>query len=418
MTNNLGENKEVICLSNRLIFHCVIFILVLISHIIIFLKIYWMKNLFKLLFFSFSFIEVVYILVSIIPFILIKCKKLQTRIKHFIIISKIFFFFSLLIGLFFFIIIIINTVLVKNFCIECPFNLSFSYFVSNFDENFENKDEFELKNNCRERRCIFNKYDENSKYPYSYLCNYDPEEEFGVKDGEFRLINCKLFEPWYRDDYFSDERIYIFLGKYLDKCFNLTNFYYCGRLEKPKKYVLGEDEKCPKKNYIYAMYLLFIYIFIFDVVINIIMWYLQIISYDLLSKVKIEVTIASDNKNPIINNNNQIESTNTNNNGNYKSQNNKNTNEDNNNNQNDKTTENNNSNNINIINKENENKNLNNTSPNDNIRKETDSDFNPRTMILKNNRNTKKKDKDKERINKSTISDNYCNTTRQLKQKK
>ena len=308
MDNNSDKNKEIICLSNRLIIHSVIFAVLLIIHIVIYLAINWMKNLIKVLFLSFSFIGVIYILISIIPFILIKIRQIQSRIKYFKIISKVFFYFSLLIGLFFFIIIIINTVLVKEFCIECPFNLNFSNFVSNFDENFENKEEYTLKKNCRERRCLFNKYDEDSSYPYSYLCNYNAEEEFGVKDGELRQLNCKLFEPWYRDAFFTDETIY----KYLDKCFSLADFYYCGRLQEPKKYELEEDENCPKKNYMYSIYFLCIYIFISDVVINIIIWYLQINSYALLSRINLEEvkTINSNNNN--INNNNQINSTNAN----------------------------------------------------------------------------------------------------------
>jgi hypothetical protein len=277
-----------------------------------------MENLIKLLFLSFSFIGVVYILVSIIPFVFIKFKKLQSKIKYFKIISKILIFLSLLIGLLFFIIIIINTVLVKDFCIECPFNLSFFNFVSNFDENFENKEEYTLKRNCRERRCLFNKYDENSLYPYSYLCNYDPEEEFPVKDGERKPLNCKLFEPLYRDLYFNDETIY----KYLDKCFTLTTLYYCGRLEEPKKYELEEDEKCPKKNYIYLIYFLCIYIFIFDVVINIIIWYIQVNSYTLLSRINFEVINTINNNNQNTNNKNQIDNTNINNNENNNSLNN------------------------------------------------------------------------------------------------
>ena len=368
MANNLGENKEVTCFSNRLIFHCVIFALVLITHIIIFLKIHWMKNIIKLLFLSFSFIVVIYILVSIIPFILIKIKKLQPRINHFKITSKIFFFFSILIGLFFFIIILINTVLFKDFCIECPFNLSFPNFVSNFNENFENKEEYILKRNCRERRCLFNKYDENSKYPYSYLCNYDSEEEFGEKGGELNPLNCKLFEPSYRE-FFTDETIY----KYLDKCFNLTIFYYCGRLQEPKKYELEEDEKCPEKDYIYLIYFLCIYIFIFDIVINIIIWCLQINSYALLSRTNFEAINIINNNNQNINNNNLIDTTNINNNEN-----------DNNNNQNDNENDNNNENNNNI---ENNNQNVNSNIINENNNKQNDSRINKNNTNRSNNEN-------------------------------
>lgn len=317
------ENKDLICLSNRLIFHSVIFALIFISHIIIFFTIYWTVDLIKILFFSFSFIGVVYILISIIPLILIKIKKLQTRIKHFKIASKLLVFFSFLIGIFFFNIIVIDTILVRNFCLECPFNLPFSYFVSHFDENFENKEEYELKRNCEERRCIFNNYYENSEYPYAYLCNYNPKEEFEEEDGENKLINCILLEPLYRNLYFIDEIIY----NYLDKCYNLTNFYYCGRKLEPKNYEIEEDEKCPKKNYIYSMYFLCAYILIFDVIINLIIWYIQMNSYNLLSRINFEVDNTINIYNKSTNNNNQNESKNNNGNNNNNSANKNNQNE-------------------------------------------------------------------------------------------
>ena len=416
MTNNSGEIKEITCLSYRLIFHSIIFVLVLITHVIVYLKIYWMKNLIKQLFFFVSFIGVVYILISIIPFILIKIKNLQSRVKHFKIISKIFLFLSLLIGLFFFIIIIINTVSVKDFCIECPFNISFFNFVSNYEKNFENKEEYELKRNCRDRRCLFNKYDENSAYPYAYLCNYDPEEEFGVKDGERKQLNCKLFEPSYKDLYFSDETII----KYLDKCFDLTTFYYCGRLEEPKKYELEEDEKCPKKNYIYSIYFLCAYIFIFDVVINIIIWYFQHNSYSLLSRIKFEVTINMNNHDQNINNDlKKIHITNSNKNENNNNQNNNTNNNENSSNQNDNITENNNKNNTNNITKESNDKILRINTNGNSIKIEEiidNDDFNPTTKIIKNSRNKTKKVNGQDISNNNTNKNNL-NTTRPLKQK-
>ena len=414
--DNLGEKKEVICLRYRLIFHCIIFALLLIIHIVIYLKIYWMKNIFKLLFLYFSFLGVVYVLVSIIPYILVKIKKLQSKVRHFKIISKIFLFLSLLIGLFFFIIIIINTNLVKDFCIECPFNISFFNFVSNFEKNFENKEEYELKRNCRDRRCLFNKYDENSKYPYSYLCNYDPEDEFSLKDGDKRQLNCKLFEPFYKELYFTDETIY----KYIDKCFNLADLYYCGRLQEPKKYELPKDEKCPKKYYMIIMYFLCIYIFIFDVVINIIIWYFQHNSYSLLSRIKFEVTINMNNHDQNINNDiKTIHITNSNKNENNNNQNNNTNNNENSSNQNDNITENNNKNNTNNITKESNDKILRINTNGNSIKIEEiidNDDFNPTTKIIKNSRNKTKKVNGQDISNNNTNKNNL-NTTRPLKQK-
>ena len=425
MDNNSDKNKEIICLSNRLIIHSVIFAVLLIIHIVIYLAINWMKNLIKVLFLSFSFIGVIYILISIIPFILIKTNQLQLRVKYFKIISKILFFLSLLIGLFFFIIIIINTYLVKDFCIECPFNLNFSNFVSNFDENFENKEEYTIKRNCRERRCLFNKYEKNSSYTYLYLCNYDPEEEFGVKDGERKQIKCQLFEPLYRDVYFTDETKIKTIFKYLDKCFNLTNFYYCARLQEPKEYKLEEDEKCPKKDYIYYMYFLIIYIFIFDVVINIIIWYLQVNSYNSFSRIKFQSINTINNNNNNTNNNN-------------KNTNNANNNNTNNNNQigttNNENNENINSQNNNVVNNKedsNSQKKINifkstniithyiNICLNNFKREETlgnkDLDFNPCTRIITYSRNKKNEDNYKDKSNTNT-NENIYNTSRPFSQ--
>ena len=307
MDNNSGTNKDLICINNRLIIHIIIFALLSASHIIIIFKVHWMKDLIKFSFIYTSFIGVVYISISIIPLILIKIKKLQPRVNFFKILSKILFFFSFFIGLFFTIIIIINKYLFDNFCIECPFNLSFSYFESHFEEKFEDKEEDELKGNCKERRCIFNNKIEKFSYPYHYLCNYNSEEEFQEKPGKDKEIKCISF---YRNPSLVNEIIY----KYFEKCYNFTNFYYCGRKQEPKEYVLEEEEKCPQKNYIYTMYFLCAYIFIFDLILNLILWYLQVNSYYLLSRINFEA-VNTININNNINNNNQYASTNNNNNG-------------------------------------------------------------------------------------------------------
>ena len=292
-------------LKYKYIFHFILSIIIIITHIILFLCIQWPNTYIRYIFRYSSILHIICFIICLIQCILINIKKLKSNLKIHIILAKILLIISIIFGLLFSILIIINTFFVKTFCLECPFNLSDSYFFSNFNEFFqENQEEFEIKNKCNKRRCILNKHNPDSKYQYEYLCNYNAEKEFGEKEfGEpysralpngtdiktYKQIECNLLEPIYRNVLFYNEIIY----NYLDICYFLADFYYCNRFEEPKEYKI-ENEECPNDNYIFLMGLSCVDIIIFDLFLSFIPWYIENKSYKLLLEEKID-KINNDN---------------------------------------------------------------------------------------------------------------------------
>lgn len=302
-----SEKKEFKSLFSKYIFHIIIFIFIFMTHIIIYLKIYWGKNIIKLLFFYLSMIQIIYIFVPINSFILIKLNHFNSRIEIFKKIGKIFMIISIVFGIFFSVLIIINTVYGKQFRNECPFNLS-NDFYSGFYEYFsKNESNNELKDKCQEVRCILIEYSQDFKYPYKYLCNYNPKEYFSDKFGEpysrslsngtelktYNMIECSLIGPI--DNYYFNNEIII---DYLNICYFLGDFYFCERFEEPKKYNTENIKECPNKNYVFIHGILCAYIIIFDIFISFIPWLLEDKSYNsLLIIIEEEFSNINDNDN-------------------------------------------------------------------------------------------------------------------------
>ena len=296
MEEKVDEYKQLIY---KYIFHFILFIILFMTHLIISTSLEWLNSIFSILFFYISMIQIVYIIIPIIGYFIIKINRAKLNIKICKIIGKIFLIISIIIGIFFSILIIVHTFYLKTYCLECPFNLSFSYFISTFDEYFkENQEYYEIKNKCNKRRCILYEYNNNYKYQYKYLCNYNPEEEFGQKVGEpysrtllngtetktYKQVECNLLEPIYTNINFHDEKIY----QYLDICYSLADFYNCNRFEEPKKYELKKEE-CPNENYIFLMGILCTYIIIFDLFMSFIPWFIENKSYKkILEKIEEE----------------------------------------------------------------------------------------------------------------------------------
>ena len=324
MEDNSVE-KEFKSLFIKYIFHIIIFTFIFMTHIIIYRAIYWDKNIIKLLFFYFSMIQIIYILIPIISFVLIKLNHFNSKIEGFKIIGKVFLVISIIIGIFFSLIIIINTIYGKEFRNECPFNLSNDFYLK-FDEYFSgggNENDNELKDKCQEKRCISIDYNEDSKYPYKYLCNYNPQEYFSDKLGEpysrtlsngtelktYNMIECTIIGPIYNNN-FNNEKIL----DYFNICYFLTDFHYCERFEEPKQYNIENIKECPDKNYIFIHGFLCVYIIIFDIFISFIPWLVENNSYNSLL-VLIDEEFNDNNKinNNNINNNKIINGSNSNN---------------------------------------------------------------------------------------------------------
>ena len=281
-------DKQLNQLNYKYLFHFILSIIIIIIHIILYLYIQWPNKNIRYIFIYFSIFHIIYIAMCSIQCILINIKKFK-YLKIHIVIGKIFLILSIIFGFFFSILIIINTIFVKTFCLECPFNLSNSYFFLKFHEIFqENQEKYEIKDNCNKRRCILNRYNPDFKYQYDYLCNYNPEKEFGEKFSEpysrtllngteiktYKQVECVILEPIYRNVRFDEEIIY----NYLDICYFLTDFYYCNRFDEPKKYEI-KDEECPNDNYFFLMGLICVSIIIFDLFLSFIPWYIENKSY-------------------------------------------------------------------------------------------------------------------------------------------
>ena len=95
-------------------------------------------------------------------------------------------------------------------------------------------------------RFIFYDEEKDNKYPYIYLCNYNPIEEFDDDDLYKRTlengteistniqITCQTVTSSYNSIHFDNSELY----SYLDLCYFLADFYVCKRFNKPKQYNL------------------------------------------------------------------------------------------------------------------------------------------------------------------------------------
>ena len=304
-----GEYEIYNKLKCNYIFHIITFIVIFCSHILIYCLLYWIKTIMGLLFLCFSFIQIIYIIIPTILLIILSIKKeiINKYSKTFIIINKIFIFISIIIGIVFSILVIIHTVIGKVFRNECPFNVE-DKFISSFNETFNDGNNVdEIKDKCQERICLLYDYNEYDKYPYKYLCNYNPEKDFEEKLGNpysrtlsngtelktYNQIECNLLGPLYSNSFDYDNIIY----QYLSICYYLTDFYYCGRFEEPKKYDISNLDECPGDNYIFILGILCVYIIIVDIFISFIPWVIENKSYNILIEKIEDYTDINKNKN-------------------------------------------------------------------------------------------------------------------------
>ena len=275
--NEEKEEFDKTLFGKKYMCHIILFIIILMIHIIIIMKIYW-KYIILFIFYFFCFFPVLYLLIALISFIILTKNYSKFYIDILKKITNSFLIISICVGIILSTLIIINTVYLRKDYKECPFNIAPSDFKSTFEEFLI---EEQQKSKCIERRCLLSENNEEYQYQYKYLCNYNPEEEFneilnyqhkrtynGTEIKVNKLLKCSLLEPNYRNIYFSDEIFY----NYLDICYFLADFYYCDRFEKPNDYDNIFNKECPNSNYLIYMYLLCIFIIVFDFFLSIIPW--------------------------------------------------------------------------------------------------------------------------------------------------
>lgn len=286
--HNMDE-EEIRPLLFNYFFHFILFILIFILHYIIYYKIFWISEVYGKLFIICAFLGLIYCIYPIIPMLLILLKyfKLKT-IYIFKRLSFIFLILAIIIGLLVAAVILINTINTKEFCKECPFNISIDHLNYIFSQYYYRSPKVgEIEDSCKSRRCILDSKDLNEEYPYSYLCNYDPSFDFKEEETYKRKfpngteittkdqVICVPVEISYNEIYFNNAELY----SYLDLCYYLTEFYYCKRFNEPRKrYELNLGIECPESNYLFLVYILCVLIIIIDIVITMLPWGVEFIS--------------------------------------------------------------------------------------------------------------------------------------------
>ena len=230
-------------------------------HLIMYQRVYWIYDSTSILFLLGSFINILYIIFPVYPLIIIFLKKYKIKIinsvKKFTLILLII---TITFGLVVSIVLLINSLNSKIFCKECPFNLNLSHLNAVFKDYYsKTPDENEIKNECNSRRCILDREESDEEYPYYYLCNYDPSEEFDEKEYKRLLqngseistekqIKCRSVTAQY--ELLNLNKLE--LHHYLELCYYLADFYYCQRFNKPEKYYnLDLELSCPETNIYY-----------------------------------------------------------------------------------------------------------------------------------------------------------------------
>ena len=257
------------------IIHFILYGIIIFLNCILLFEVFWLHSLYYYIYLSISIFGVVYFLSPIIPFVYILLKKLtKKRINKCKIVATIFCVLVIITGLGCTIILMMNAIESTDFCRECPFNMDNSC-INNMYDNYvnNNNNQKELKEQCTNRRCIFNNIMDN-EYKYEYICNYDPTEEFDTirnktnTNETISQIICEKIENANNNKYlFEKEEI----PKYLKLCNSYEDFYICQRIYEPKEYNL-KINKCPTKDYLRNLVFFCLISVIFNLILGFLPW--------------------------------------------------------------------------------------------------------------------------------------------------
>ena len=282
------EQEEINPLIFNYIFHFILFVLIFIMHLIMYHRVFWVMSSLSILFLFGSYINILYIIFPIYPFIILFMKKYKKKIINTMKkITFILLIITITFGLMVSIALLINSLNSKVFCRECPFNLSLRHLNAVLGDYYgKNPNEEKIKNKCNSRRCILDREESDAENPYIYLCNYDPTDEFdeieykrkfqnGTEISTNTQIKCQPLSAHH--DLLNLQKLE--LHSYLDLCYYLSDFYICHRFNKPEKYYnLDLELSCPETNYMLLIFILCVLIIIIDVVISILPWGVEYMS--------------------------------------------------------------------------------------------------------------------------------------------
>jgi hypothetical protein len=305
------------------IFHFILYVLIFVLHFVLYKKLYWLNIIFIKIFLFSTYFGILFYLLPLIPIILIYFKHFKLKLfPAFKKLTFIFFILSIIIGLLTSIILCLNTIYSKTFCKECPLSYSLSNLNYTFKQYYGKKIENKyIKNKCNIKRCILYNKNINEIYAYTYLCNYNlndqknnnkKNEKFqrNLPNGTKLFSNtefiCKELDSSYRYISFNNNEYY----KYLDLCFDLTNFFICKRFSKPINYYnIKSNELCPEENYLLLLYIILASVIITDIIISFFPWCIEYISFK-----RILILLNSNNINSISSTSTKKSTNNSNNN--------------------------------------------------------------------------------------------------------
>ena len=258
-------------------------------HLIMYNKVFWIFSSLSILYLIGSYINILYMIFPVYPLVLIILKQYKKRIIQTLKkTTLILLIITITFGLIASIAILINSINSKVFCRECPFNLNLAHLNAVFGDYYNTiPKEDDIKYQCTSRRCVLDREEPDEKYPFVYLCNYDPTEEFDFDDTYIRQfqngtevstniqLKCQTVTAYYELIYFKNKE----LQSYLNLCYYLADFYVCQRFNKPEKYYnLDLELSCPETNYILLIFIFSVLIIIIDVIISLLPWGVEYMS--------------------------------------------------------------------------------------------------------------------------------------------
>ena len=287
--DNRIEQEEIKPLIYNYIFHIALFAVYLVLHIIIKIKTYWIIESFDVIFLLGTYFNILYFVYPIFPLTILLKKIYKKNILYIIkIMTLILLIVTLIFGLILFDIFLINAIKSKLFCRECPFNLGIDHLNNVFGPYYDrSRDDDKIKDLCLSRRCVLDHVNYYDDYPYSYLCNYDPTDEFdddetysrqkpnGQKIATKKLLTCLPVYPNYNTIRFAHSE----LISYLNLCYYYSDFYRCKRFNKPKNYQMDLDSTCPESNYLLIVYIICVLIVIMDIILSLLPWGIEFITF-------------------------------------------------------------------------------------------------------------------------------------------
>ena len=132
------------------ILHIIIFSIILTFNFILLSELYWLKKIYKKLYYMGILISIIHFILPIISLISVFIKIIKkANIKIFKAFTIIFCIISIIFGFYFSGILMMNTIESPEFCKECPFDLKLDDINMIIKSN-------ELNKKCDERRCVIN----------------------------------------------------------------------------------------------------------------------------------------------------------------------------------------------------------------------------------------------------------------------